>query len=84
LELDNRRFYWGFWQKLCAERGFSMVNPWWIAGESWYVDGHFSGSKNFHFSRIYFSGIPILALPTSPLRKLAATSVVFAEGFANR
>jgi hypothetical protein len=23
-----------------------MVNLWWIAGESWYVDGHFSGSKN--------------------------------------
>jgi hypothetical protein len=35
----------GFWQKRGAERGFSMVNLWWIAGESWYVDGHFSGSK---------------------------------------
>jgi len=23
-----------------------MVNLWWIAGESWYVDGRFSGSKN--------------------------------------
>jgi hypothetical protein len=23
-----------------------MVNLWWIAGESWQVDGHFSGSKN--------------------------------------
>jgi hypothetical protein len=23
-----------------------MVNLWWIAGESWYVGGHFSGSKN--------------------------------------
>jgi hypothetical protein len=46
LWLDNRRFCWGFWQKRGAERGFSLVNLWWIAGESWEVDGHFSGSKN--------------------------------------
>jgi hypothetical protein len=24
-----------------------MVNLWWIAGETWCVDGHFSGSENF-------------------------------------
>jgi hypothetical protein len=29
------RFCWGFWQKWCVERGFLMVNLWWIAGESW-------------------------------------------------
>jgi hypothetical protein len=28
-------FCWGFWQKRGAERGFSMVNLWWIAGKSW-------------------------------------------------
>jgi hypothetical protein len=33
--LDNHRFCWGFWQKRGAERGFSMVNLWWTAGESW-------------------------------------------------
>jgi hypothetical protein len=52
--LDNQRFCWGFWQKRGAERGFLMVNLWWFAGESWHVDGHFSGSKIFHFSRNYF------------------------------
>jgi len=33
--MENRRFAEGFWQKRCAERGFLMVNLWWIAGESW-------------------------------------------------
>jgi hypothetical protein len=28
-------FAGGFWQKWGAERGFSMVNLWWIAGKSW-------------------------------------------------
>jgi hypothetical protein len=28
-------FTGGFWQKRVAERGFLMVNLWWIAGESW-------------------------------------------------
>jgi hypothetical protein len=40
------RFCWGFWQKWVVERGFLMVNLWWIRGESWFVDGHFSGAKN--------------------------------------
>jgi hypothetical protein len=47
-------FLLGVLQKRCAERGFLMVNLWWIAGESWYVDGHFSGSIFFHFFWIYF------------------------------
>jgi hypothetical protein len=29
------RFCWGFLQKRVVERGFLMVNLWWIAGESW-------------------------------------------------
>jgi hypothetical protein len=29
-----------------VERGFLVVKLWWIVGESWQVDGHFSGSKN--------------------------------------
>jgi hypothetical protein len=40
------RFCWGFWQKRGAGCGFLMVKLWWIAGESWQVDRHFSGSKN--------------------------------------
>jgi hypothetical protein len=35
LGLVKRRFCWGFWQKRGAERGFLMVDLWWIAGESW-------------------------------------------------
>jgi hypothetical protein len=27
-------FRQGFWQERGAERGFSMVNLWWIAGET--------------------------------------------------
>jgi hypothetical protein len=45
--MDNLRFCWGFWQKLGAERGFLVVKLWWIAGESWCVDGHFSPLENF-------------------------------------
>jgi hypothetical protein len=56
-------FLLGFWQKRGAERGFLMVNLWRIAGETWCVDGHFSGSKKLHFVRIYFCGIPILGIP---------------------
>jgi DNA gyrase/topoisomerase IV subunit A len=29
-----------------VERGVLVVKLWWIAGESWEVDGQFSGSKN--------------------------------------
>jgi hypothetical protein len=29
-----------------VERGFLVVNLWWIAGKSWWVDGQDSGSKN--------------------------------------
>jgi hypothetical protein len=47
-------FCWGFWQKRGAERGFLMVNLWWIHGELWLVDGHFSGAKKLHEFQIYF------------------------------
>jgi hypothetical protein len=40
------RFCWGFCEKRCAERGFSMVNSWWIAGELWWVSWCFSGAEN--------------------------------------
>jgi hypothetical protein len=29
-----------------VERGFLMVNLWWIRGESWLVGGRFLGSKD--------------------------------------
>jgi hypothetical protein len=35
-----------------------MVNWWWIAGEGWLVDGHFSSSKNFTLSGFIFQGFP--------------------------
>jgi hypothetical protein len=42
-----------------AERGFLMVNLWWIAGESWEVDGRISGSKNMpRFADLFFEGFP--------------------------
>jgi hypothetical protein len=39
-------FLQGFWEKWVIERGFLMVNLWWIRGERWSVDGDFSGPKN--------------------------------------
>jgi hypothetical protein len=47
-------FCWGFWQKRVVGRGFLVVKLWWIAGESWEVDGQDSGSKNMPLFRIYF------------------------------
>jgi hypothetical protein len=43
-------------------RGFLVVKLWWIAGESWEIDGQFSGPKNMPLFRIYFGGIPILGI----------------------
>jgi hypothetical protein len=42
----NLVFCWGFWQKRVVGRGVLVVKLWWIAGESWEVDGQDSGSKN--------------------------------------
>jgi hypothetical protein len=39
-------FCWGFWRKWVVGCGFLVVKLWWIAGESWEVDGQDSGSKN--------------------------------------
>ena len=47
-------FLLGFWQKRWLERGFLVVKLWWIAGESWLVDGQDSGSKNVPLFRVYF------------------------------
>ena len=52
------RFCWGFWQKQVAERGFLMVNLWWIDGETWSIDGHFLPLKILHGFRIYFLAFP--------------------------
>lgn len=40
------------------ERGFLMVNLWWIRGELWLVDGHFSWAKNMPRLRDLFLGFP--------------------------
>jgi hypothetical protein len=39
-------FCGGFGKKRVVERGFLMVNLWWIRGESWLIDGPISGLKN--------------------------------------
>jgi hypothetical protein len=39
-------FLLGVWQKRVVERGFFVVNLWWIRGELWWVDGRFSDHKN--------------------------------------
>jgi hypothetical protein len=39
-------FAGGFGQKRVVERGFLMVNLWWIRGELWCVDGRFLDPKN--------------------------------------
>jgi hypothetical protein len=45
----------GFWRKWVAERGFLMVNLWWIRGESWLVDGGFLRTKNMpRISDLFF------------------------------
>ena len=36
----------GVLAKWAVERGFLMVNLWWIRGESWLIDGPISGLKN--------------------------------------
>jgi hypothetical protein len=50
------RFCWGFWEKWGAECGFLLVSLWWIAGESWCVDGRISGVENFSLFRDLFLG----------------------------
>jgi hypothetical protein len=39
-----------------------MYDLWWIAGETWCVDGHFSGAENSSLCQIYFCEIPILGM----------------------
>jgi len=36
-----------FWEKWCAERGFWVVNLWWIAWSSWTTDGRDSAAKKW-------------------------------------
>jgi hypothetical protein len=53
------RFCWGFWRKRVVGRGVFVVKLWWIAGESWEVDGQDSGSKKHAtFSGFIFEGFP--------------------------
>jgi hypothetical protein len=51
------RFCWGFQEKWGAERGFWMVNSWWIGGESWWVNGRILRRENFPLFRdLFLSG----------------------------
>src|SRR5271154_4592997 len=34
-----------------------VVNLWWIAGETWCADGHFSGAEKLPLSQTFFSTI---------------------------
>jgi hypothetical protein len=57
----NPVFARGFWQKRVVGRGFLVVNLWWIAGKSWWVDGQDSARKHALFPDL-FLGIPILGI----------------------
>jgi hypothetical protein len=55
-EFSFAYFFWAWWkdvfagvfcENVRAERGFFVVNLWWIAGKSWWVDGGFLASENF-------------------------------------
>jgi hypothetical protein len=41
------RFCWGFCEKERVERGFLLVNFWWMRGELWCVDGRILSVGNF-------------------------------------
>jgi hypothetical protein len=52
-------FLLGFWQKWVVGCGFFVVELWWIAGESWEVDGSFFGlEKHATFCGLIFEGFP--------------------------
>jgi hypothetical protein len=40
-------FLRGVLEKMGAERGFLMVNLWWVRGELWSVDDWFLAAENF-------------------------------------
>jgi hypothetical protein len=58
-----------------AERGFLMVNLWWIRGELWLVDGRFLGSENVPRMTDLFSGIPIREFGCRMLGRLSAVEL---------
>jgi hypothetical protein len=48
------RFLMGFLEKAGVERGFLMVNLWWMRGESWSERWCFFETKNMpHFENIF-------------------------------
>jgi hypothetical protein len=51
-----------FSRKRGAERGFLMVNLWWIRGELWSVDARFPEAKNMPQFLSLFSGFPVLGM----------------------
>jgi hypothetical protein len=52
----------GFLAKGGVERGFFVVNLWWIRGELWSVDGHFFGCEDFPRIADLFLRIPVLGI----------------------
>jgi hypothetical protein len=49
-----RAIFAGFLRKWCVERGFLLVNLWWVAGRSWCVGWRFSAVENFPLFLVYF------------------------------
>jgi hypothetical protein len=49
------RFCRGFCEKTVFRCGVFVVKLWWIAGNSWCVDGRFSASKNMPLFLTLFS-----------------------------
>jgi hypothetical protein len=43
---DLQAFLRGFWEKCVFCDGVLMVESWWIRGETWWICGAFSATKN--------------------------------------
>jgi hypothetical protein len=56
--LAEPRFYTGISKKAGAKRGAFVVKLWWIAWQTWSVDGRFFGTKNgTRFGTIFLPGL---------------------------
>jgi hypothetical protein len=64
----------GFWKQRGAERGFSMVNLWWIAGETLVSCPSFFGlGKHATFSGFIFDRFPLWELGRQASPELSAS-----------
>jgi hypothetical protein len=60
LTVVNGCFCRGFCENVVADRGFLMVNFWWVAGERWLENDLNSATKNTPRFSDLFLGFPVL------------------------